>query len=49
MARVVYVVCMCARREVLEGVGGSALKCCLVSGWCGVNVSWHPPFCLHVV
>ena len=27
MARVVYVVCMCVRREVLEGVGGSVLKC----------------------
>ena len=22
-------VCMCVRREVLEGVGGSVLKCCL--------------------
>ena len=29
MARVVYVVCMCVLREVLEGVGGSVLKCCL--------------------
>ena len=29
MARVVYVVCMCVRREVLGGVGGSVLKCCL--------------------
>ena len=29
MARVVYVVCMCVLREVLGGVGGSVLKCCL--------------------
>ena len=29
MARCVYVVCMCVLREVLEGVGGSVLKCCL--------------------
>ena len=29
VARVVYVVCMCVRREVLGEVGGSVMKCCL--------------------
>ena len=46
--------CVCGVYVCSEGgVGGGRGYCVVVlfvvSGWCGVNVSWRPPFCLHVV